>query len=79
MTNFNYNKRVQRVRKAINPVGNSKADWKILQEIANKIINKLSLNINNQLIVQLNGNTCVAHVGDYYKKEVLDIIQAQKN
>jgi len=37
------------------------------------------LNISNQLIAHLNENTCVAHVGDYYKKEVLDIIQAQKN
>ena len=36
------------------------------------------LNINNQLIAHLNGDTCVAHLGDYYKKEVLDIIQAQK-
>ncbi|GIT12401.1 MAG: hypothetical protein CM1200mP33_5870 [Chloroflexota bacterium] len=44
----NSERRVQRVRKTINPVGNSKADWLILQEIANKIINKLSLDINNQ-------------------------------
>jgi len=36
------------------------------------------LNINNQLIAHLNENTCVAHLGDYYKKEVMDIIQAQK-
>ena len=36
------------------------------------------LKINNQLIAHLNGNSCVAHVGDYYKKEIIDIIQEQK-
>ena len=42
------------------------------------ISKKIHPNINNQLIAHLNENTCVAHLGDYYKKEVMDIIQAQK-
>ena len=36
------------------------------------------LKINNQLIAHLNGNACVAQVGDYYKKEIMDIIQEEK-
>ena len=44
----NSERRVQRVRKAINPIGDSKADWQIIQKIANKIIEKLSLDIKNQ-------------------------------
>ncbi|SHH16848.1 formate dehydrogenase, alpha subunit [Tepidibacter thalassicus DSM 15285] len=33
----NTERRVQRVRKAINPIGDSKPDWKILMEIMNKL------------------------------------------
>ena len=37
------------------------------------------LKINNQLIAHLNGNSCVAHVGDYYKNEIVGIIHDQQN
>jgi ATP-dependent exoDNAse (exonuclease V) beta subunit len=37
------------------------------------------LKVNNQLIAQINKFTCVAHVADYYRKEVIDIINDQNN
>ena len=33
----NTERRVQRVRKAIEPVGNSKPDWKILMELMDRL------------------------------------------
>jgi len=35
--------------------------------------------INNQLIAHLDGEKCNGYIGRYYKKEVMDIIQDQKN
>ena len=35
--------------------------------------------INNQLIAHLDGEKCNEYIGRYYKKEVMDIIQDQKN
>ena len=41
----NTERRIQRVRKAINPVGDSKPDWKILMELMNRLgYNKKYLN-----------------------------------
>jgi len=37
------------------------------------------LEINNQLIAHLDGEKCNEYIGRYYKKEVMDIIQDQKN
>ena len=36
------------------------------------------LKINSQLIAQLDGEKCNEHIGRYYKKEVMDIIQDQQ-
>jgi len=44
----NSERRVQRVRAAINPVGKSKPDWEIIQLIANKIAEKLSIDLQKQ-------------------------------
>tara|TARA_B110000263_G_C15304472_1_gene509624 strand:+ start:550 stop:3249 length:2700 start_codon:yes stop_codon:yes gene_type:complete len=44
----NSERRVQRVRAAISPIGKSKPDWEIIQLIANKVAEKLSLELNSQ-------------------------------
>ena len=37
------------------------------------------ITVNNQLIVHLKKNECVPHVADYYKQEVINILEHQKN
>ena len=39
----NSERRVQRVRKAVNPMGNSRADWEIISELARRVCRGLSL------------------------------------
>jgi len=43
----NSDRRIQRVRKAVEPVGNSKADWWILSEIGKRIEQRMGKTMNN--------------------------------
>ena len=44
----NSERRVQRVRKAIDPVGDSRPDWLIIQEVARRISQKLDLELERE-------------------------------
>ena len=44
----NSERRVQRVRKAIDPVGDSKPDWVILKEVAQRVSSKLGLELEHE-------------------------------
>ncbi len=44
----NSERRVQRVRKAIDPVGDSKPDWLIIQEVARRVSQKLGLGLEHE-------------------------------
>ena len=44
----NSERRVQRVRKAVDPVGDSKPDWEIIQIVARKVSEKLGLELEHE-------------------------------
>ena len=44
----NSERRVQRVRKAIDPVGDSRPDWVIIQEVARRVSQKLGLELEHE-------------------------------
>ena len=44
----NSERRVQRVRKAIDPVGDSKPDWEIIQNVARRVSEKLGLELEHE-------------------------------
>jgi predicted molibdopterin-dependent oxidoreductase YjgC len=44
----NSERRVQRIRKAIDPIGNSRPDWEIISDLGRRINNKLSLGLESQ-------------------------------
>ena len=44
----NSERRVQRVRKAIEPVGDSKADWEIIRDVALRLSSKLGLELEHE-------------------------------
>jgi predicted molibdopterin-dependent oxidoreductase YjgC len=44
----NSERRVQRVRKAVEPVGESKADWEIIREVALRLSSKLGLELEHE-------------------------------
>ena len=44
----NSERRVQRVRKAVEPVGESKADWEIIRDVALRVSSKLGLELEHE-------------------------------
>lgn len=46
-------RRVQRIRKAINPVGESKADWEIISEISNRLGYKMNYSSAEEIMDEL--------------------------
>lgn len=53
----NTERRVQRVRKAINPVGNSKPDWQIIMDIMNKLGYNKKYNHPSEIMDEIAGVT----------------------
>ena len=70
----NTERRVQRVRKAINPVGQSKPDWEIISNLSGEMGYKMSYTSSNEIFEEIRSLT-PQYMGITYKRLEKDGIQ----